>query len=101
MPHEWCLIKTPEGCRVFGSWRGSYTEGSSWRCNSGIAKVEETELHYVFHGNSGSLYKCNKTSYGVYCGYNLATLNSAYGPAVLTQDQALEWIRQTQKDSVK
>ena len=46
--------------RVFGGWLGGYTNGSSWRVNSGVAKVEYDKDYYYFHGESGSVYKCKK-----------------------------------------
>ena len=33
--------------------------------NSGVAKVEDNGDSYLFHGYSGSIYKCNKESYGL------------------------------------
>jgi hypothetical protein len=49
--------------RVLAGWSGGYTTGDSWRMNSGITKVEETENSYLFYGSSGSCYKCRKSSY--------------------------------------
>lgn len=48
--------------RVFGGWLGGYTTGSSWRVNSGVAKVEHDKEYYYFYGESGSIYKCRKGS---------------------------------------
>ena len=46
--------------RVFGGWLGGYTTGSSWRVNSGVAKVEYDKDYYYFYGESGSVYRCRK-----------------------------------------
>ena len=66
-PDKWLLFKiegTDPHYRVFGSWSGGYLDGDSWRMNSGIVRVEESENHYLFHGYSGSVYKCHKEMYG-------------------------------------
>ena len=66
-PDGWVLIKITGDephYRIFGSWRGSYTEGESWRMNSGVIKVREDDDFYYFKGYSGSEYKCRKDGYG-------------------------------------
>ena len=57
--------------KVLCGWSGGYTQGSSWRMNSGITRVEETETTYNFFGSSGSCYSCGKQSYGL-------KMNNAY-----------------------
>lgn len=67
IPDYWCVIKINSHdphYRVFASWSGSYTQGSWWRMNSGITKVEEDGDSYIFYGSSGSAYKCHKKMYG-------------------------------------
>lgn len=59
--------------RVFGNWSGGYLHGDSWKLNSGIVSVEEDDEAYHFHGNSGSVYHCLKSSYGM----------TSYGHSVL------------------
>ena len=49
--------------RILAGTSGGYTTGSSWRMNSGIVRVEETDTHFMFYGASGSCYACNKNSY--------------------------------------
>lgn len=53
--------------KVLGGWSGSYTNGSSWRLNSGIEKAEYDIANDVwnFYGSSGSIYHCNPDSYGL------------------------------------
>lgn len=68
-PDYWCIIKiTGEDphYRVFGSWTGGYTYGSSWRMNSGITRCYEVDDAFRFEGSSGSLYNCHKSAYGVH-----------------------------------
>ena len=51
-PDGWMIVKitgTNPHYRVFGSWRGGYLSGDSWRMNSGIISVKEDgENYYVF-----------------------------------------------------
>jgi hypothetical protein len=67
-PDRWVVlnIKTDEGIiqKVLAGWSGGYLDCDSWKLNSGIERVEETDTHYTFHGYSGSSYVCSKTSYG-------------------------------------
>ena len=78
-PDRWAVIKltNKEGkihYRVFGTWYGGYTSGSSWRMNSGINRVDENEKYYLFYGSSGSEYACKKGAYGT-SGYSAAVLH--------------------------
>ena len=80
-PHGWIVIKIskenePDVYKVFASWRGGYLDGDSWKLNSGIKRVEETEDKYIFHGYSGSEYHCKKIYYGVCSGYAGSILDS-------------------------
>jgi dihydrodipicolinate synthase/N-acetylneuraminate lyase len=50
--------------KVLAGWYGGYLNGDSWKLNSGISKVEETENYFLFHGYSKSVYKCYKNRYG-------------------------------------
>lgn len=65
-PDAWVVVKItpkngkPEHYRVFAGWYGGFTTGDSWKMNSGITLVEDKHSHYVFHGSSGSIYKCYK-----------------------------------------
>lgn len=66
---NWVIIriKDPQddkiaGWKVLIGWSGGYADGDSWRMNSGIKSWEEFDDHYLFHGYSGSAYKCNKGS---------------------------------------
>jgi hypothetical protein len=46
-------------------WHGGYARGDSWRINSGITKIENHENAFIFHGSSGSVYRCDKIDYGL------------------------------------
>lgn len=60
---NWVVIKYPDHYRVLVGTSGGYLQGSSWRMNSGITKVTEDGYYYYFHGASGSVYQCHKSSY--------------------------------------
>ena len=47
--------------KVLAGWSGGYLGSDSWRLNSGIVDVEETVDSFIFIGNSGSRYICDKT----------------------------------------
>jgi hypothetical protein len=51
--------------KLLGGWSGSYLSSNSWQLNSGIVKVEESDLYWTFHGVSGSQYVCHKKAYGL------------------------------------
>lgn len=65
-PNAWVIIKCKTKdetvYKVMGGWYGGYLFGDSWRLNSGIEKVIETDDSYEFIGSSGSVYKCFKNA---------------------------------------
>lgn len=66
-PDKWVVVKIhvqEPFFKVFASWYGGYADGDRWRINSGIKSVTEEGDYYLFHGHSGSIYKCHKESYG-------------------------------------
>jgi hypothetical protein len=71
---HWQIVKIGETYKVFASWSGGYLDGDSWRLNSGIESVDVDGDYYLFHGYSGSIYKCHKDMEGT----------NAYGAAVLS-----------------
>lgn len=77
-PEEWELVKiggTDPHYRVFGSWRGGYLNGDSWRMNSGIKECVEDGDYYIFKGYSGSEYQCHKETYGIRSPWNASVLD--------------------------
>ncbi len=68
-PDRWAVIKfdAPDGPlhKVFGSWKGGYLDGDSWRMNSGVDSVTVEGDLIIFHGLSGSTYTVHKDAYGV------------------------------------
>lgn len=78
-PDEWVIVSflNTNGdlvLKVFGSWRGGYVNGDSWRLNSGITKVESSGDYYLIYGYSGSIYKVHKDNYGIKSPYNNSVL---------------------------
>lgn len=69
IPDRWVILKLNNKGKTFykvlAGWSGSYLDGQSWKINSGITKVEIEDNHYLFHGFSGSIYKCHKLGYGM------------------------------------
>lgn len=75
-PDRWVILKVSDTLyKVFGTWRGSYLNGDTWRLNSGIEKVEQDDDYYYFFGFSGSCYKCHKKRYGIVTSCGLEVLN--------------------------
>ena len=69
-PDKWVVIElsSPEHTirKVLASWYGNgFTSSDSWRVSSGITEAVENEGHYLFHNESGSIYKCFKESQGM------------------------------------
>lgn len=66
-PDCWVILKinNENGIlhKVLAGWVGSYVGSDSWQLNSGITKIEYKGDFYLFHGYSGSVYKCRKTGY--------------------------------------
>ena len=66
-PDTWVVLKftTPEYTihKVLAGFYGGYTQGDSWKLNSGITKVEQDGDFYLFYGSSGSVYRCHKNNY--------------------------------------
>lgn len=68
-PDKWALVRINMSgeiiYKVLGSWYSGYTQGQSWRLNSGITAALDQGDHYDFVGNSGSRYICPKGLYGM------------------------------------
>ena len=67
-PDVWVVLRikpedSPVIYKVLAGTSGGYLDGSSWRINSGITKVEKEDDCYLFHGFSGSVYACHQDSY--------------------------------------
>lgn len=69
IPYKWVVLEFNNNGevirKVFAGWHGGFADGDSWRMNSGITEVIETDDMYIFKGYSGSEYHCLKTSHGM------------------------------------
>lgn len=94
-PDKWVMLKiTHNGestYKVLASWGGSYLHGQSWKLNSGCTKIEEDGQCYLFHGHSGSVYRCHKEMYGM-TGYTHGVLASFQKQADETEGLELEML---------
>lgn len=69
-PHAWILVKIKDLSqpdekalyKVLCGEYGGYAYGDSWRLNSGVDRVEELDEAFLFHGRSGSCYRCLKSA---------------------------------------
>tara|TARA_B110000908_G_scaffold125991_1_gene147766 strand:+ start:192 stop:530 length:339 start_codon:yes stop_codon:yes gene_type:complete len=72
---NWVIVKSPPipdpHYRVLVGTSGGYLDGDSWRMNSGIVRVDESDEFFYIYGSSGSCYQCNKKAY-------MVRKNSAY-----------------------
>jgi hypothetical protein len=68
-PDRWIVVRIDNAGEIYNKllveWKGGYLDGDYWRMNSGIAAVEEEGDYWLFHGRSGSVYRCHKGRYGV------------------------------------
>lgn len=78
-PDSWVMLKIQSNgnttYKILAGWGGSYLYGASWKLNSGVTKIEEDGQCYLFHGYSGSVYRCHKNSYRL-SGYTAGILAS-------------------------
>jgi hypothetical protein len=78
-PDKWLMVKLTNKAkkshyRIFACWYGGFAGSDSWQLNSGVTKITEDEHGYHFEGSSGSVYHCNRNTYGT----------NGYGRSVLT-----------------
>ena len=65
-PDNWVVLKIKKGkgtfpfYKVLAGWSGGYTQGDSWRMNSGVVRVEDSGEHWRFYAYSSSCYICHK-----------------------------------------
>lgn len=64
IPDRWLLVEVGDIHKVFATCVNGYLHSDSWRLNSGIEHVEVDGDYFLFHGFSGSVYKCHKDAYG-------------------------------------
>ena len=95
-PDNWVIIQIKGDnphYKVLAGWSGGYIDGSSWKLNSGITRLEEDGNHCNFYGHSGSLYSCSKGSYGLRMNnaYVWDKLKNLHGGKVELLPEDTEW----------
>jgi len=67
-PDKWVILNMDykgKTCqKVLAGWSGGYLDGDSWRINSGIETIVETDDRFEIIGYSGSVYICYKNRQG-------------------------------------
>lgn len=96
-PDNWVVIKfkgDDPHYRILAGWSGGYTTGDSWRLNSGIVRVEQTDHLYRFYGSSGSCYECSKNWYCLRRNnaYIWSQLQERYGDKVELMPEETDWM---------
>ncbi len=98
-PDNYVIIKIIDNETVFYKllvgWSGGYLDGDSWRMNSGITRVEETNTAFIFHSESGSTYNCGKLNYGLRFNnaYVWQRLKEKYGEKLELMDETTDWMK--------
>lgn len=68
-PDRWIVIELTTASttirKILSAWYGGYLGSDSWRLSSGITKVIDHDKHFEIHNESGSVYTCYKSAYGV------------------------------------
>jgi hypothetical protein len=68
-PDTWVVLKLTvddeTSYKVLAGWDGGYLQGTQWKLNSGIVKVERLSHSWKFYGFSGSVYVCPQSGYGL------------------------------------
>lgn len=97
VPDNWVVIKIKHyepHYRVLAGWSGGYTQGDSWRMNSGIVRVEQDDHNFYFYGHSGSSYQCRRTAYCLRknSAYVWAQLQELHGDKVELMPEDTDWL---------
>ena len=92
-PDKWVVIEIDyEGVKtqkILSSWYGGWAGSDSWRLSSGITEVEELEDSYIIKNESGSVYTCFKTRYGM-SSYAMSILEDFKKQAIITMVEKYE-----------
>ena len=101
-PDNWVVLKIRQGkldrgfYKVLAGWSGGYADGDSWRMNSGVTEVTEDGDYLLFHGYTGSVYRCYKESYGLRMNnagvYNQLKENEGFEGQVTLLDEETDWM---------
>jgi hypothetical protein len=96
LPDNWVIIKIKGDdphYKTLSGWSGGYTQGSSWRMNSGITNVEEDSDAFRFKSATGSWTVCRKGAYGLRMNnaHVWAKLQEIHGDKVELMPEDTDW----------
>jgi hypothetical protein len=103
-PDKWVLVEIDSPAngkitKVLASWYGGWAGSDSWKLSSGVNKITETPDGYEFLNDSGSVYFCHKSVYGmsgytssIYANFakQIAELNDGSAIKILDEDKVTE-----------
>lgn len=97
IPDNWVVIHMKGDdphYRILSGVSGGYTQGSSWRMNSGIVRVTEDDHYFYFYGASGSCYQCHKEAYCLRMNnsYVWTSLQERHGDKVEMMSEETDWL---------
>ena len=97
MPDNWAVVKykgDDPHYRILAGWSGGYLDSDTWRMNSGITRVKETDDSFLFYGASGSCYECIKTAYCIRSNnsYVWSELKERLGDKVELMPEDTDWM---------
>lgn len=100
VPDKWVVLYHPEDDvhTILAGWSGGYLDGDSWRRSTPLKHVVEHDEYYEVINESGSVYECNKHSYGT--NGITAQILAAAGDRLqaLDRDTAVQLVESLQKE---
>lgn len=109
-PDNWVVLKIKEGkgtfpiYKVLAGWSGSYIYVDSWRLNSGITKVTQDGDNLLFHGYSGSIYRCHKDTYrltmAISGAYNSLKAQETFDGQVQLMPEETNWLEMNNEKQI-
>jgi len=101
-PDRWIPVRITKGSKsivkILSGWSGGYLYGDSWRLSSGVTEVEDKDSHFMIRNESGSVYTCYKSAYGVN-GISGSILHSWQEQAKLQDDIQIEVLTDEEVDT--
>lgn len=102
-PDNWVVLRIKDSkyfiirYKVLAGWSGGYLQGDSWRINSGISEVTEDGDYLLFHGYSGSVYRCHKKAYRLTMAiagvYNSLKQNEGFEDQIYLMPEDTDWMK--------
>jgi hypothetical protein len=69
-PDKWVVLEMKADSlessrKVFAGWYGGFAGADRWKLSSGIIGEKDFDQYIEFENVSGSIYRCNKDTYGM------------------------------------